>query len=322
MGSKPKSGTRSGDVAAAVDELRSVQDLVRWAATTFAKAGLSYGHGTDNPVDEALRLVVSWLGLPHEAAGRCMAARLLRGERQAIADLVQRRVTERRPLPYLTREAWFAGLSFYVDERVLIPRSPIAELIEHGFEPWLNDAAVERILDLCTGSGCIAVACALAFDGARVDAVDVSGQALEVARINVEHYGLEDRVELICADLYAGVAGRHYDLIVTNPPYVGGAEYTDLPPEYGHEPRLALEAGEEGLSCIRRILCQAADHLRPDGVLVAEVGYSRAALEARFPAVPFLWIDLQRGGEGVFVMTAAELRQYRALFCAPAAPPK
>lgn len=321
MSSQVHSNMDNGGVATgAVDktvikELRTMQDFVRWAATSFARAGLTYGHGTDNALDEALQLVLWCLSLPHEAADRCLPARLLTRERREIAGMVARRIAERRPLPYLTGEAWFAGMAFYVDERVVIPRSPIAELVANGFEPWLDGGGAAHILELCTGSACIAVACAEVFPGAQVDAVDLSEDALAVARINVDRYGLEERVHLIHGDLYGGVAARRYDLIVANPPYVGADEHAALPPEYAYEPRLGLESGEQGLACIRRILCEAADHLNPAGILVAEVGCSRSALEQRFPQVPFLWVDFQRGGEGVFVVTAAELQRYREVFC-------
>lgn len=297
-------------VDAAVDELRTLHDLVRWGASRFGQAALFYGHGTDNAIDEALQLVTHALHLPRDVSPELLQARLTREERRQVAELLVRRVTERRPAAYLIHEAWFAGLSFYVDERVLIPRSPIAELIEQGFDPWLDHERVERILDLCTGSGCIAVACAFAFPGAAVDAADISDDALQVARINVAQYGLEGQVQVIASDLYAGLPGRSYDLIVTNPPYVGRAEMASLPAEYGFEPRIGLRSGEQGLDCIQRILAGAADHLNPEGILVAEVGNSRQALEARFPRVPFVWVELQRGGEGVFVLTREELVRY------------
>jgi len=301
-------------VDAAVDELRTLQDLVRWGASRFNQADLFYGHGTDNAIDEALQLVTHALHLPRDLSPELLQARLTRQERRGAAELLVRRLTERRPAAYLTHEAWFAGLSFYVDERVLVPRSPIAELIDHGFEPWVEPEGVDRILDLCTGSGCIAVACALAFPGARVDAADISEDALQVARINVDRYALEDRVRLFDSDLYAGLQGRTYDLIVTNPPYVGRAEMASLPPEYGFEPRVGLYSGEQGLDCIQRILGGAAEHLNPGGVLVAEVGHSRAALEARFPRVPFVWVEFQRGGEGVFALARDQLVEYRPEF--------
>lgn len=287
---------------------------MRWGASRFNQADLFYGHGTDNAIDEALQLVTHALHLPRDLSPELLQARLTRQERKEVAELLVRRVVERRPAPYLTHEAWFAGLSFYVDERVLIPRSPIAELIEQGFEPWLDPDRVDRVLDLCTGSGCIAIACALAFPGAGVDAVDISDDALQVAQINVARYGLEGRVHLVEGDLYAGVAQRPYDLIVTNPPYVGRAEMASLPVEYGFEPRVGLCSGEQGLDCIQRIMAEAGDYLRPGGILVAEVGASREALEARFPRVPFLWVEFQRGGEGVFVLTREQLLDHRPAF--------
>lgn len=287
-------------------DLVTARDFIRWGASRFNEAGLCFGHGTDNAVDEAAVLVRHALHLDADVPDALLHGVLTRSEKERVVTLVVRRIEERIPAPYLTREAWFAGMPFYVDERVVIPRSPIAEWIERGFTPWLSPERVRRVLDLGTGSGCIAVACALRFPEATVDAVDISADALEVARRNVEEYGLGDRVRTVQADLFAAAAGP-YDLIVSNPPYVDVETLASLPPEYGHEPRIGFDAGEEGLACVSRILREARGHLVRDGVLVVEVGLSRAALERAFPELPFVWLELARGGENVFLLTAAEL---------------
>ena len=287
---------------AAVDELRTVTDLVRWGAARLDDARVVFGHGTDNAVDEALVLVQHAAGLRPGAPESLFASRLTTPERQAAVDLIVRRIRERIPAPYLTGRAWFAGLEFACDARALVPRSPIAEWIERGFEPWLKPDTVERVLEIGTGGGAIAVTCALAFPNATVDAVDISGAALELARENCLAHGVVGRVRLSSSDVYDAVSDR-YDLIVSNPPYVDAATMATLDPEYLHEPRAGLEAGVDGLDCVRRILAGASAHLRPDGVLVCEVGETRTALERAFPALPFTWLDLSRGGEGVFLVT-------------------
>ena len=290
----------------AVEELRTVTDFVRWGAARLDAAGVVFGHGTDNAVDEALALVLHAAGLRPGAPESLLAARLVTSERRVAADLIVRRIRERLSAPYLTGRAWFAGLELACDARALVPRSPIAEWIERGFEPWLDPDSVERVLDVGTGGGAIAIACAMAFPNAAVDAVDVSDAALALARENCIAHGVDGRVRPFRSDVYTGVSGR-YDLIVGNPPYVDAETMATLAPEYLHEPRIGLAAGADGLDCVRRILAGASDRLGPGGVLVCEVGASRGALEHAFPAVAFTWLDLSRGGEGVFLLEAAQL---------------
>ena len=296
-------GARARD---AVEELRTIVDLVRWGAARLDAAGVVFGHGTDNAVDEAFALVLHAAGLGPDAPESLFAARLTRAERRRAVDLIVRRIRERVPAPYLIGRAWFAGLEFACDARALVPRSPIAEWIERGFEPWLEPDSVERVLEIGTGGGAIAIACAMAFPNATVDAVDICGDALSLARENCAAHGVEDRVRLAVSDVYSEVRGR-YDLIVSNPPYVDAGTMDALDPEYRHEPRRGLEAGADGLACVRRILAGSSRHLRPGGVLVCEVGASRPALERAFPAVAFTWLELSRGGEGVFLLTGEQL---------------
>jgi len=258
-------------------------------------------------VDEATELVLYALCFEPGVPDELLRARLTRAERAQVVELLRRRIVERRPAPHLTGRAWFAGLRFYVDERVLVPRSPIGEWIERGFEPWLIPENVTRVLDLGTGSGCIAIACAAAFPGALIDAVDTSQDALVVATRNVNAHGVEARVRVIESDLYAALGAHRYDLIVSNPPYVDAQEMAKLPPEHRHEPRSALASGSDGLDCVRRILAGAHARLAPGGVLVVEVGATRAALERAFPELAFVWLELARGGENVFLLTATDL---------------
>lgn len=293
------------EALAAVDELATCRDFLRWGETVLRRGGVFHGHGFDDPWDEVLQLLLHVLHLPHDSDPRLLDARLLRSEREALVALLQQRVNQRVPTPYLTGEAWFCGLPFHINASVLIPRSPIAELIENGFQPWLDEPPA-RVLDLCTGSGCIAIALAHAFPEAEVDASDISPDALAVAEKNVARYGLEDQVLLHQGDGLGAVQGR-YDLIVSNPPYVDAEDMASLPDEYRHEPVLALESGADGLDFTRRLLAQAAEHLTENGLLIVEVGNSAPALEAAFPHLPFTWLAFERGGEGVFLLTREQL---------------
>lgn len=295
-----------------INELHTLHDYVRWGVSRFNEAQIYFGHGTDNSVDEALAIVLHALHLPHGLPAELLPTRLTLDERRAVVALVERRINDRVPTAYLTRKAWFAGHEFYVDERVLVPRSPIAELIEQLFTPWLQVDPVTRILDLGTGSGCIAVACSKVFLEATVDAVDISPDALAVAQRNIDRYLVEDRVEAIESDLFAALADKRYDLIVTNPPYVSIAEMETLPPEYRHEPTLGLVAGAEGLDYVERILSAAADHLTEDGLLVCEVGNSEDYLLRRYPTLPFFWVSFEHGGGGVFMLSYEQLVRHRA----------
>lgn len=290
--------------------LHTIRDLIRWGASRMNEAGLHFGHGTDNAIDEAAALVLHALHLPPDLHAEYFQSHLTPAEKQAVLHLLERRVAERKPAAYLTQRAWFMGLPFYVDERALVPRSPLAELIERHFAPWLPDSrAVGGILDLGTGSGCIGLACAYAFPDARVDLADISAEALEVARRNVAEHGLEDQVEVIQSDLFSALKGRRYDLIISNPPYVGLEELDSLPAEYQHEPRLGLAAGTEGLDVVMEILHQAADYLSRDGLLIVEVGNAQYALCAALPDVPFTWLEFEHGGQGVFLLNASQLRR-------------
>ncbi len=284
-----------------------VRELIEQGARRLRRARVFFGHGTDNARDESAALVLHALRLPHFDAS-VYERRVTAEARQRVRELIRRRIEERIPAVYLTGETWFAGLAFQVDPRVLIPRSPLAELIERRFAPWVDPRRVGRVLDMGTGSGCIAVACAKAFPRAKVDAVDISPEALEVAAINVRRHRLGRRVRLVRSDHFGALGGERYDIIVSNPPYVGKRELASLPPEYRHEPRLALAAGSAGLDSVRILLAESADYLNPGGVLVVEVGNTERAVRRAFKQLPFLWLEFEHGGGGVFLLSAEQLR--------------
>lgn len=297
---------KESDIQAAVEALHTIRDWVRWASTVFASENLYYGHGTADPRDEAAYLVLGAIKQPWQDLDVLADAVLLPSERQHLAVLMQRRVNERVPVPYLIGDALYGGLNFHVSPSVLIPRSPILELIENGFTPWLEDYP-RRILDICTGSGCLGILAATHFDEALVDLSDISTQALEIAQDNILRHQLSDRVTTYLSDGFHELPELGYDLIISNPPYVDQEDMASLPPEYQHEPRLALASGDDGLDFCRHMLREAARFLNPHGLLVAEVGNSWGALEQAFPHLPFLWPELEQGGHGVFVLTREQL---------------
>ena len=293
---------------------QTIRQLIHDGAARLESAGLVFGHGTDNALDESATLVLHALELPFDVTDEQLDT--VPSARQAgrVDTLLEQRISSRKPAAYLTGEAWFAGLPFYVDERVLVPRSPIAELIEEGFSPWVDQGGIAHILDLCTGSGCIGIASALAFPDARVDLADLSTDALEVARRNIRRHALDSRVRAIESDLFGNLGDNRYDLIVSNPPYVADEEVRRLPEEYRHEPALGLSAGDDGLDLVIRLLNAAPAHLGPGGMLVVEVGYSQPLLESAFPEIPFLWLEFAYGGEGVFLLEREQLVEYHSVF--------
>ena len=288
--------------------LMTVEELIRTIASRFDTAGLSYGHGTDNPLDEAAWLVFAHLGLSHDDAPAVYTLTVEDDQVGTAMQLAERRIEERIPLAYLLNQAFFAGHEFYVDERVLVPRSPFAELIHSRFSPWLAADEVQSAVDLGTGSGCIAIALAHAFVNAKVDAVDISPDALEVTRINIERHQLADRVTAVQSDFFSALQGKRYDLIVSNPPYVDKHDMDSMPEEFHHEPELGLAAGDDGLDCAHRILQDASRFLTDNGILVCEVGNSQPALEAAYPALPFVWLEFAAGGAGVFLLSKNDLQ--------------
>lgn len=295
--------------ASIANDLISVRDWLRYATSRFRKADLVFGHGTSSAIDEAAFLILKTLDLPVDQLDSWLDCRLTLPERQSVLAIIDKRVATRKPASYLVNEAFIRGHSFYVDERVIVPRSFIGELLEDGIETAVSDAdSIETVLDLCTGSGCLAILAAIEFPNAMIDAADLSNDALDVAKRNVADYGLEDRVTLIRSDLFEAIPGKRYDLIMSNPPYVAQEAVDDFPPEYRAEPVMAHAGGEDGLDIVRRILSTAANHLTPDGVLVVEIGTGLDILEAEFPDLPFLWLDTEDSAGEVFALTASELK--------------
>ena len=298
------------DYESAKKELSTMTDFMRWGASRFVDAKLSYSHGMSSPLDESVYLVLRALNLPVDTPEVYWKSNLTCIEKESIVALLKRRIEERVPAAYLTQEGWFAGLQFFVDERVLVPRSPIAEMVENQFQPWVMPDEVENILDLCTGSGCIGIACAYAFPYAEVDLADLSEDALDVAKINIEKHDATEQVSAIQSDLFSNIGERRYDIIVTNPPYVDEEDINDMSDEFHHEPKLGLSSGNDGLDCTRQILSQASQYLNDEGILVVEVGNSQHALVQEYPQVPFQWIEFERGGDGIFMLTKQQLLEY------------
>lgn len=292
----------------ASNSLQTVRDCFRFAISRFNEAKLFFGHGSENAYDEAAYLILHTLHLPLEELEPFMDARLTQSELYEVLNIIEKRVDQRLPAAYLTQQAWLGEHAFYVDERVIVPRSFIAELLRERLFPWIEDAEqVNSALDLCTGSGCLAILAAEAFPHAIIDAVDLSADALDVAQYNVTDYGLDERIELIESDLFAKLDGRKYDLILSNPPYVDAPSVNTLPPEYKHEPELSLGSGTDGLDATRVILREAAEHLTENGILVVEIGHNRDALEAAYPNIPFTWLDVTAGGDFVFLLHKNDL---------------
>jgi ribosomal protein L3 glutamine methyltransferase len=292
--------------------LLTIQDMIRFAMTEFNKHDLFYGHGTESSLDDAVALILTSLSLPPDLDALYFQTHLLPHEKKLLLERIERRIATKEPVAYLISEIYFAGFNFYIDKRVLIPRSPIAEIIEEEFSPWIDAEKVERILDIGTGSGCIAIASALFFPEAIVDAVDISPDALAVAKINLDRYDLGEQLNLIQSDLFEKLSpADKYDVIIANPPYVPSSSMETLPAEYLHEPASALDGGADGLKIVDKILAQAIDYLTPHGILIIEVGEAQIYLEAKYPGVPFTWLQFTRGGDGIFLLTREELADHQ-----------
>ena len=303
------------NISSTAEELLTTGDFIRFAASQFNHADLYFGHGTNNAWDEAVSLIMFALHLPEHLCDKVFECKLTSDEKHSVLNIIQRRIVEEIPAAYITNQAVFANLPFYVDQRVLVPRSPIGELIEKQFAGLIiNEDSPKRILDLCTGSGCIAIACAYAFPEADIDALDLSVDALNVAHINIENHGLSEQVIPIQSDVFSGAEGQVYDLIVTNPPYVDQDDVDSLPQEYLHEPEMGLGCGEDGLDIVRKILAESAEHLSENGILICEVGNSQIHVSSVYPEVPFKWLTFERGGHGVFMLTKAELQEFSDIF--------
>ena len=292
-----------------VRDLSSIKDFIRWTYSQFQKSDIFYGHGTDNPWDEAVQLVMGALKLPLDFDRDMLDCALCYNEKKHIIKLVQLRINKRQPLPYLLREAWFMGLPFKVSPDTLIPRSPIVALLENEFSPWLTRYP-QQILDMCTGSGCLGISAALVFEDAEVDITDISEAALAIAEENIQRHQVVDRVNAIHSDMFAALdPQKPYDLIICNPPYVDAEDFREAPAEFHNEPQLALTSGEDGLEFTHKFLAQVGNYLSDDGILVYEVGNSEVALQAAYPDTPFLWVDLEQGGNGVFILTKQQLSE-------------
>jgi ribosomal protein L3 glutamine methyltransferase len=293
------------------NKLKTIRDLVRWSTSEFNRNDVFTGHGTDNTLDESLALVLHSLSLDYSIPDNYLDSHVTKKEKQQILNLIRARIDTRKPLSYLTGHALFAGLDFVVNEHVLVPRSPFAELINHSYFPWVEPEQLSNALDLCTGSGCIGIATAYYLPHLKMTISDISEKALEVSRQNVGLYNLQDRVTVIHSDLFENIPSTKFDLIVSNPPYVSSSEYESLPPEYHQEPRLGLESGTDGMDIVSEILKQAASFLADNGVIIIEVGASAELLMQRYPDIQFNWIEFEMGGDGIFVMTREELEQYQ-----------
>jgi len=294
-------------------ELLTIRDYLRWATSRFNATELCYGHGTDSAWDEAVQLIMHSLHLPWDSPPDLLNARLTLDERKLLVQVIEHRIEARVPAAYITGRAWFAGLEFNVDERVLVPRSPLAETIAQEFQPWLSDYPA-RILDLCTGSGCIGIACATSFTDSEVVLSDISADAITVANSNIERHHLGDQVTAVQSDLFDGLGGQVFDLIVSNPPYVNAEDLAAMPAEFQQEPGIALGSGADGLDFTRRLLREVREHLSDKGLLVVEVGNSWPSLEKAYPKVPFVWLEFEQGGHGVFALTAEQLDLYQEDF--------
>ena len=294
----------------ACEDMQSIQDVIRWSYSRFSENNLYFGHGTDNPWDEAVSLVLLTLSLPFDTPDNILQSRLTTTEKKLICERVGRRINEKLPVAYLTNKAIFCDSEYYIDERVLVPRSPIGELIQNHFEPWIDYDSVDNILDLCTGSGCIAIACGQYFPDAIVDAGDISEDCIEVAEINRERLQ-QDNVAFYCSDLFESIPNKHYNIIVSNPPYVDEEDFDEIPSEYLAEPKLGLTSGKDGLELTRKLLSQADQYLAENGILIVEVGNSAFALEQLYPDVEFTWLEFERGGLGVFLLTKEQLSKFK-----------
>lgn len=292
----------------ATQALTTIRDWIRYTVSQFEQSELFFGHGTDNSYDEAVWLIMSALHLPHDTLENFLDAKLTEPERKHLHHLVEQRITKRVPTAYLVREAWLRGFKFYVDERVIVPRSFIAELLDDGFQPWIEfPEMVESVADICTGSGCLGILLANTFPNAEVDVVDISPDAIAVANINIANYGLQEQVHAIQSDMFSALAGKTYDVIISNPPYVDAPSMAELPAEYRNEPQLALGSGTAGLDHTHTLLREAAQHLNDNGILVVEIGHNRDALLDAYPDLPFTWLEVASGNQFVFLLTKAEL---------------